>query len=155
MAGSPFASLTRSEPIPLPFDEGQWIQTCKLTADQDAEAQKSHRGTFLDGRWAETFRRMLRNAADPAVLAVVNDPLAGYDLHALVRFGVVAWSYPQPLTPEVITPASEGVDAVVKDWVKDLGPEALDFMARTVLKRTRPNLFIETAAGAEAERKNG
>lgn len=127
---SPFASLTVSEPIPLPFDEGQWITVRKLTGREHEQAQAAHRGAFAAGSaraWAVTFRRALeKGATDPDVLKALADPLTGYDRHGLCA-GLVAWSYDRP---------------VDKDAIEDLADEALEFIALEVLKRTKPSLFV-------------
>lgn len=128
--GSPFASLTVSEPIPLPFDAGQWIRVRKLTGREHEQAQAAHRGAFAAGSaraWAVTFRRALeKGATDPDVLKALADPLTGYDRHAVALAGLVAWSY------------DRAVDA---DAIEDLDDEALEFIAREVLQRTKPGMF--------------
>jgi len=159
---SPFASLTVSDPIPLPFDEGQWMQVRKLTGRECDAAQEAHRGNLASGSprsWAATFRRMLeQGASDPAVLKAIADPLTGYDRFALIRGGLVAWSYPQSVKrvlakPEIKgTPGSPAVEA--SDAIEDLDDEAVDFIATEILRRTKPGLFHATKEDAEAVQKN-
>jgi hypothetical protein len=160
--GSPFASLTVSDRIPLPFDDGQWIRVRKLTGRECERAQEAHRDGLVDGSlrlWAVTFRRALeQGASDPEVLRAIRDPLTGYDRFALVRDGLVEWSYPLrqpiPASPAVknadgsITPAVEAYDPI-----EDLDDEAVDFIATEVLRLTKPGLFHATEAEAEAEKK--
>lgn len=154
--GSPFASLVVSDPIPLPFDGGQWIRVRKLTGRQHEEAQAAHRGAFASGRtngWAVTFRRALEKGAnDPDVLKALSDPLTGYDRYELVRLGLVAWSYDRPLTP-VVTKV-EGQPDQVSDAIEDLDDDAVDFIAREVLRLTKPGVFL-SKDDSEAARKNG
>jgi hypothetical protein len=149
---SPFASQTVSDPIPLPFDEGQWIKVRKLTGRECDAAQEAHRGSLASSNprsWAATFRRMLEHgASDPAVLHAIADPLTGYDRFALVRSGLVAWSYPQP-----IKAAEKTLGDPVVDALDDLDDEAVDFMARAVLQRTKPALFHATVEDAIAAQK--
>jgi len=140
---SPFASLTVSDRIPLPFDEGQWVQVRKLTGRESDQAQDAHRSAFASGRisaWSATFRRALeKGATDPQVMQALNDPLTGYDRFVVAKAGLVAWSY------------DRAIDAAA---VEDLDDAAVDFIAREVLRRTKPKLF-ESAEDAEAARKNG
>lgn len=141
---SPFASLTVSERIPLPCDEGQWIQVRKLTGRESDQAQDAHRSAFASGRinaYAATFRRALEHGAtDPQVMQALNDPLTGYDRFVVATAGLVAWSYDRATDAEAIN---------------DLDDEAVDFIARAVLKLTKPVLFAASAEDAEAVRKNG
>jgi hypothetical protein len=160
--GSPFASLTISDRIPFPFDEGQWIRVRKLTGRECERAQEAHREGLVDGSlrlWAATFRRALeKGASDPEVLQAIRDPLTGYDRYALVRAGLVEWSYPR-LKPTAAVPAVKNPDGSTTpavepyDPIEDLDDEALDFIATEVLRLTKPALFHTTQEEAEAEKK--
>jgi hypothetical protein len=147
---SPFASLTVSDRIPLPFDAGQWIQVRKLTGRECERAQEAHRGSLATSNprtWAATFRRALeKGATDPEVLQAIRDPLTGYDRFVLIRCGLVAWSYPQSLQP-----MHTGGNVVA---IEDLDDEAIDFIATEVLRLTKPALFHATEEIAEAEKKS-
>jgi hypothetical protein len=149
---SPFASLTVSDRIPLPFDEGQWIQVRKLTGRECERAQEAHRGNLTTSSprsWAATFRRMLEQGkSDPEVLQAIRDPLTGYDRFTLIRCGLVRWSYPHSLTP----PLTPGAGT---DYVDDLDDEAVDFIATEVLRVTKPALFHATEEDAAVEKKTG
>lgn len=143
--GSPFASLSVSDPIPLPFDPPHTVIVRKLTGREIEAAQDAHRGNLGSPRsWAATFRRMLEQgtATDPEVLKAIRDPLTGYDRYALVRAGLVAWSYPQPI--KRTEKAATDTTVVTVDAVEDLDDEAVDFIAREVLRRTKPALFLTT-----------
>jgi hypothetical protein len=153
--GSPFASQTVSDPIPLPFDPPHTVTVRKLTGRECDAAADSHRAQFASHHprlWPALLRRALEHgASDPEVLTAIRDPLLGYDRFALVRAGLVAWSYPQSITP--LTPAqiAEGVT----DPVEDLDDEAVDFIATAVLRLTKPGLFHATEEDAQTARKNG
>jgi hypothetical protein len=141
---TPFASLIVSDPIPLPFDEGQWVKVRKLTGRQHEEAQASHRAGFAGGntrQWSLIFRRSLESGAtDPEVQKALADPLTGYDRYALAKAGLVAWSYDRPM------------DA---DAIDDLDDEAIDFVALEVLRLTKPGLFATNEADLAAQKKSG
>lgn len=139
---SPFASLVTSDPIPLPFDSGQWIRVRKLTGKQYEAVQQSHRAGFVTGdKWAGFFRAVAEGGpTSESTRKILSDPLTGHDRYALITEGLVAWSYEQVV----------GADAIA-----DLDDDAIDFIAREVLKLTKPSLFIETIDDAETERKNG
>lgn len=148
---SPFASYTTSDPIPLPFDEGQWIKVRALTGQEHEDAQEAHRAAFVSGRsnlWALQFRRALEHgASDPEVLNALADPLTGYDRYALARAGLVEWSYKSAINAK--EPLPEEYDAI-----RDLKDGPIEFIAREVLKLTKPELFMASVAEAEADRKN-
>lgn len=137
-----FASATQAT-IPIPFDPPHTVTARKLTGREVEVAQEAHAGSIASGRsraWAQTFRRMLeKGASDPDVLKAIADPLTGYDRFSIVRAGLVAWSYQQPITPTD---------------TDDLDDEAVDFIATEILRLTKPALF-QTTIEAEADRKNG
>jgi hypothetical protein len=155
---SPFASHTQSDRIPLPFDPPHTITVRKLTGFEVEHAQEAHRSNFGSPRsWAVTFRRMLEagSASDAEVRTAIADPLTGYDRYALVRAGLVSWSYPQSVKPIAATPAINGKPAVeASDAIADLDDEAVDFIAREVLRLTKPALFLTTEEEVDAAQKN-
>jgi hypothetical protein len=150
-----FASQTQSDPIPIPFDPPHWIQVRKLTGREHERAQEAHRDGLALGRanvWSVFLRRALeKGASNPEVLKAIRDPLTGYDRYALVRAGLVAWSYPQPIKPEMVPATSSGSFKVSgPDPIDDLDDEAVDFIATEVLRRTKPLLFAATEEDAAA-----
>lgn len=147
---SPFASLVVSERIPLPFDEGQWIVVRKLTGRQHEQAQTAHRAGFVAGdKWAGFFRATAGTGPNSKeVQRVLADPLTGYDRYELVRLGLVAWSYDRPIAPVKVDGQPD------QNAIEDLDDDAVDFIAREVLKLTKPSLFVEPA-DAEEEKKSG
>ena len=164
--GSPFASKTTSGPIPLPFDPPHTVVVRKLTGRELEDAQKAHAAGIAGGDarlWSARFRRLLEGSiSDQAEIEqAIADPLTGYDRYALVRSGLVSWSYPESVKPVPARPAiaakgnrpeSPAVEAF--DAVADLDDEAVDFIATEVLRLTKPALFHVKPEDAENERKN-
>lgn len=150
-----FASQTVSDPIPVPHDEGQWIQVRKLTGREEDAAALGHRnqaGSASPRAWPAIFRRLLEHgSSDAEVQKVLADPLMGYDRYEVVRAGLVAWSYPQSVKP--LSPA-EVVDKSRVDAIDDLDGDTVEFIAREVLRRTKPALFAATVEDVEAEKKS-
>jgi len=148
-----FASLTQ-ETIPVPFDPPHTVTIRKLTGREHDAAAEAHRTSLAGGNprlWPAAFRRALEHgASDPELLKAIANPLTGYDRFALVRAGLVAWSYPQSIKP--LTP-SEVVDGLRKDAIDDLDDEGVDFIATEVLRLTKPGLFL-SPDDAEVARKN-
>ena len=138
-----FASQSVSDPIAMPFDPPHTVTVRNLTGRDIEAAQEAHRTTLASGSarsWAVTFRRAIeKGASDPDVLNAIRDPLTGYDRYALVRSGLVSWSYDRPIGPEAID---------------DLDDEAVDFIATEILRRTKPALFHATEEAALAEKKS-
>jgi hypothetical protein len=156
--GNPFASQSVSDPIPLPFDPPHTVTVRKLTGREVEAAAAAHRSGLAGGNarsWPEKLKRALQyGATDPEVLKAIQDPLTGYDRFALVRSGLVAWSYPLPIK-RIDTPATGTTVLSVVDAVEDLDDEAVDFIATEVLRLTKPALFYATEEVAEAEKKSG
>jgi hypothetical protein len=149
-----FASQTQSDPIPLPFDPPHTVTVRKLTGRECDAARDAHATGLAAGgarQWATKFRRILEGSISDKVQIeqAIADPLTGYDRFALVRSGLVAWSYPQAIKREQKTLGDPIVDAI-----DDLDDEAVDFIATEVLRITKPGLFHVTEADAKVAQKN-
>jgi len=144
-----FASQTTSDPIPIPFDPPHTVTVRKLTGRELERAQQAHMIGIVSGSartWAARFSAMAKTG-DPKAMELLNDPLLGYDREAVIRSGLVAWSYSQPIA--AVPPSEKTPDAIA-----DLDDEAMDFIAREIMRRTKPSLF-QTDAEREEARKNG
>ncbi len=139
-----FASQTQLT-VAIPFDIPQAITIRKLTGLEIDAAAVAHRDGFVTGSarlWPTVLRRALvEGAKDPDVLKAIADPLTGYDRFALVKSGLLAWTY---------EPKAEKPDPAK---INDLDDEAVDFIATAVLRLTKPALF-QTAEEQETARKN-
>jgi hypothetical protein len=137
-----FASQTKSDPLPIPFDPPHWIVVRKLTGTEVEAAQAADAFGMASGgarTWATRLKRMAATG-DPRALAALSDPLVGYDRLSMIRSGLLAWSYPQSVTPIA---ADEARKVEASDAVADLDDEATDFIAREILRLTKPGLFTE------------
>jgi hypothetical protein len=134
--GSPFSSKTH-DTIPLPFDPPHTAVVRTLTGREVDRAQAEHVRSFINGRstrgWAAVFARKLAEgtASNADAQKVLDDPLNGYDRYAVVKAGLVSWSYEPPLT-------SETRDAAIEDLVDD----AIEYLATEIMRRTKPSLFM-------------
>lgn len=144
-----FASQTQVT-VAIPFDVPHTVTIRKLTGREYETVCEAHRGGFASGSprlWPTILRRALdKGASDPDVLKAIADPLTGHDRFALVRAGLLAWSYPQAIA---IVPATATAPAI--DAVADLDDEAVDFIATEVLRLTKPALFVEAVEDAQKE----
>jgi hypothetical protein len=136
-----FASQTQ-ETRPVPFDPPQTVTIRKLTGAEVEDAQVQAIRGMVGGRTGRGFARHIQRllqgtATEPDAAQAATDPLAGFDRLVVVRGGLLAWTYPQPLTA-----------------VTDLDDEALDFLAGAILRLTKPALF-QTEAERDEARKNG
>src|SRR6185436_6595919 len=95
------------------------------------------------------FRKQLEEATKgktpDEVREVTRDPVHNYDKHVVVFFGLKSWTYEDSPVPD-----QKDEDAR-KTFVDDLDPDALEFIAREILRWTRPSLFKEEAKAAQKE----
>ena len=138
---SPFASECVSDPIPFPVDPDQSFVVRKLRGGEVEAAEREALRNFVSGRSSRGFAghvaRIFAGAGTEADAAkAASDPLAGYDRLALIRAGLVSWTYDKPLAA-----------------IDDLDDEAQELIATAVMKQTKPWLF-QTAEEAERARKN-
>lgn len=138
-----FASRAQKT-IDLPFDPPQTVTIQKLAGRHLEKARQESLFASFDyvkrvggvafqrelaaalgenGEPAET-----REASDAPAVAV--DPLADVDLDVVLRHGIKAWTYDVEITPQALD---------------DLTDEARDFLAREILRFTKPALFEEDA----------
>ena len=81
--------------VEIPHEEGAWLELRQLNYRQLAEARR----VKLDDLF--TVMRGLKDIALPQQDGqAVADPLAGYDVGVLLRYGIVAWSYGETVTPD-------------------------------------------------------
>jgi hypothetical protein len=139
-----FASRT-TKVVEIPFDPPQTVTIQKLAGrhlEKARQAQQAAAVDTLQRMGGSAFQRDMAALGDPAavakrVAAVQADPLNGFDRAALLQAGIKAWTYDEPVTPASFD---------------DLSEEAVDYLAREILKLTKPALF-RTGDEQEAEKK--
>ena len=113
--------LTETEAIP--HEPGQWIEFRRLghKALKEAREGKARRqmraASDVSRDLDPAFLQRMRDEVTAAVAAreaaaPEADPLDDYDTDELLRRGIAAWSYADPLTPENI----DGLDEATADW---------------------------------------
>ncbi len=137
-----FASRT-TVTIPIPFDPPHTVTLQRLPGRHLRTAEEQNRieaMAYVERMGGEAFRKQLEAVGDTAAVKEAMkeaqaDPLNGYHKPTLIKFGVKAWTCEEEVGPAAFD---------------DLEDEAIDFLAREVLRITKPALFI----GEETARKN-
>ena len=116
----------------------------KADTENDFRAQD-----YLKRMGGAEFRKQLDEATKgktpDELAAVVRDPVHAYDKHVVVLHGLRSWTYEDSPVPD---PKDEAARLA---FVEDLDPDALEFIAREILRWTRPSLFKEEAKAAQKE----
>lgn len=160
-----FASQTKAT-LAIPFDAPNTISIRKLTGREVEQAQEAHAlGMSTGGRsrlWGAKLRGILEGAVTDKVTVqdAIADPLLGFDRFVVIRCGLLSWTYPESVKP---VPAREAVAAKdghpaiaaveARDAIADLDDESAEFIAREILRLTKPALF-QTQVQSEESAKN-
>jgi hypothetical protein len=78
--------------------------------------------------WAERLQVVLNTGRLEELKTEVNDPLFGFDRAAVIKAGLIAWTYHDGATP---TPRQ----------IDDLDDDAMELIARAIVRLTKPALF--------------
>lgn len=114
----------------------------KADTENDFRAQE-----YLKRMGGAEFQKQLeeatKNKPPEEIKTIARDPVHAFDKHVVVGFGLKAWTVTEAdgTTPVAITPEA----------IEDLDPDALEFIAREILRWTRPSLFQEDAKAAQKE----
>lgn len=134
--------------VSIPFVEGATITVRALTGReleraQAAQVQNVRNGLTARGASAAFERLISGKFSEDDLGAVQADPLRDVDRLCVVRDGLLGCSLIESLerTPE-------------RDPIGELTDEALEFVAREVMRRTKPERF-QTAEEQQESRKNG
>jgi hypothetical protein len=154
-----FASRT-TKTIPLPFDVPHEVTIQRLAGRHLGKAQLENQVTSVENlrrMGGAAFQKELEGLGDTSKRAELvkqhqADPLNAYDRYEVLAKGIKSWTYEELLTPvEVIE--GDGVKRLRILAIDDLDDDAADFLAREILRLTKPALFL-TEAEAEAAQKN-
>lgn len=141
-----FASLV-TKVLEVPGDAGQTITIRKLAPKHLMAARRQSQKDSLDqmrDMGDPAFIRQVQElasegAGSTASTAVKADPLLLYDRVILMQHGIVSWSYDREPTREVL----EDIDEDTSDW-----------LAREILRLTKPTLFQSEAEREEATKND-
>jgi len=159
---SPFASRLVVT-IPIPFDPPNEVTLRKLAGRYLERARSVFMtGLFLDvqargGAAVQKDMQQLfvkdapnKEDVDAQVKQQAADPLNGFDPYVVAQGGIVAWTYPESLTPGRVV---EGDSILMRvQAIDDLDEDALRWFATEVMRITKPSLF-QTSAEVEDDRK--
>lgn len=145
---SSFASRHTST-VENPHEKGVTFTFRMLSGAEVEEAQQQHIASMVGGQnprgWAGRFMSKLERgvASEAEAMAILRDPLGGFDRLTVARYGIVSWSYP-------------GADGkplpVTRDKVADLIDDVLEWAAVEVMKLTKPSRFLDAEQAQEAQK---
>lgn len=109
----------------VPHEEGQWFKFRRLSAKQLEAAKDARQRAALGSvkEMPELFAAIRSTRDEARAETAPRDPLEQYDRWALLKAGLVDWSYDVPLTPEAI---------------EELDEETLDWAARLLIPKPLP-----------------
>ena len=133
--------------ITIPHDEPNTVTIQKLTGRHLERARQESQFKSVDdlkrmgGAAFQKELASLGTSEDQAKLIakVQADPLNSFDAYTVLQKGIRAWTYEREVTA---------------DAIEELDEDSALFLAREILRLTKPALFA-TAAEAEAQQKNG
>jgi hypothetical protein len=148
---------TKTLPIPFTFNDPGDVRHHEVTiqklsgrhlwkadTENDFAAQE-----YVRKMGGAEFRKQLEEATKgkpkKAVATAKADPVNLYDKHTIVFYGLRSWTYDE------LIPEPKDAEAR-KALVEDLDPDALEWLAREILRFTRPALF-KTEEEAKADQK--
>jgi len=133
-----------TEVLEVPGEPGQTITIRRLAPKaleraRDAARERGNREMKLTRESMgeaefQAFRaEIAKNVADGSGMS---DPLNQFDQVSLVKDGVTAWTFDAPLTVESF---------------EDIDEDRLEWLARAILKLSKPSLFAASAEAAQKE----
>lgn len=142
-----FASRTQKT-IDLPFDPPHTVTIRRLAGRHLEKAEREHLVATIDHLKAlggVAFQRELESLGDETarnelIAKRQQDPLSSVDIYVVLRHGIVSWTYDEPVSVESI---------------EDLDDEAATFLAREIMRLSRPSLFLSTEDAEREQKKAG
>jgi L-lactate utilization protein LutC len=140
-----FASRVQKT-VEIPHDPPHTALLQKLPRRHLITASKQQTATLMSDiraqfgeRWQQEIAGFTSKKSDDAaaLTKAAKDPLLQFDVDTLLQYGLKAWTYDEPLTPDALA---------------DLDQETAEHLAREILRLTAPKLF-DLEEGDD--RKNG
>lgn len=113
----------QTDRVTIPHEPGQWVEVRKLSWRQLDEARERRSRSVmenLDALPSEMLRVLREQPAQEAANGVApeqEDDASTYDHTTLLRHGVVAWSYEEPVNDEMIADLDEATAAFFVEQV--------------------------------------
>lgn len=128
----------------IEMKDGGTVTVRKLAGRHIERARQEHSMAMMDSvkRMGVAFQRELAatiDTKDDEIKAVQSDPMNGFDLTTVLERGILAWSYAEKVTPELID---------------DMEDEARTEIATAIMKLTLPSLFLSAEEKAAEEKKD-
>lgn len=129
--------------VEIPGEPGEWMEFRQLGWHALAEAQKVRRRDAFDAqkemgkdlfKMMQEIRAEMGDQADQADQAV--DVLQSYDLETLLRLGIMAWSYSEPVT---------------EDTIKLLDPQTAEWAGRQIVGERVSEEQRKNSSGSSTE----
>lgn len=133
-------AITRNQMVrrEIPHEDGEWMEFRRLSWKQldeisDAASVAALRHVKdLGPEILAGMRSAVRaDGLQEQLRATESDPLNGYDLGALLRAGIVAWSYDEPFDQAVV----DELDPVTAKWAGEAILEFAGISGRTEEER--------------------
>jgi hypothetical protein len=99
----------------IPHEEGEWFRFRMLSGRQLEEASDRITAKYMATVRAigtESLQALAKDATEATEPEVPRDPVASYDVETLLKYGVVAWSYQDKLSPQMLS----DLDDVTRVW---------------------------------------
>jgi len=100
--------------LDIPHEPGQWVEVALLTGLEMDEAEGAAEDRVLNkyGKNVDIFAKIAKLDVDSGERPTP-EPHTEYDALTVLRYGVRAWSYPEPVTPENL----EALDVATRDFL--------------------------------------
>jgi hypothetical protein len=101
--------------VSIPHEEGEWFRFRMLSGKQLEEAADRIQAKYLSTVKTigmENIRAFQDEATDEAEPKAKSDPSNAYEVDTILRYGVIAWSYQEKLSPQTLG----DLDDVTRVW---------------------------------------
>jgi hypothetical protein len=145
--------------VELPFDVPNTVTLRALAGRHLERARVESQAasvSFIQKMGGPAFQKELATLGDPEKQKELTekakaDPLNLFDRYIVLYRGIVGWTYPESLKAVMVEEDGRQVEHI--EAIDDLSDEAAEFIAREILRLSKPSLF-ETKAEIEEVRGN-